>query len=162
MDGSDARTSEHGDGKLGDHRHVDRYAVTLLDAHFFQDVSELADVAVEFPVGQDATFAVFTFPDEGGFVAVLALDMAVETGLGNVELATDKPLGVGAIPFEDFVPFLAPDEFLGVGRPETFRVGVSAAVKVGLIGVSLGGKFGGRLETTLFGEQAVDGQSRIR
>ena len=44
---ADAGTGEHGDGQLGDHRHVDGDAVAGLDAQSFEHVGELADFAVQ-------------------------------------------------------------------------------------------------------------------
>ena len=74
MNRADARAAEHGHGGFGNHRHVNRHAVALLDAERFQDVGELADLRVQFRVG-DALHVLlrFALPDDGGLVAVAVL-----------------------------------------------------------------------------------------
>ena len=44
---ADAGAGQHGDGQLGDHRHVDGDAVARLDAELLEDVGELADLAMQ-------------------------------------------------------------------------------------------------------------------
>src|SRR5690606_8097695 len=48
---ADAGAGQHGDGQLGDHRHVDADAVALGDAQALQHVGEALHVAVEVGVG---------------------------------------------------------------------------------------------------------------
>ena len=70
MDRADARAGEHGDGGFGNHRHVNRHAVALFDAERFQHVGELADLRVQFRVGELLHFLLrFALPDDGGLVA---------------------------------------------------------------------------------------------
>ena len=104
MNRADARAAEHGHGGFGNHRHVNRHAVALLDAERFQDVGKLADLGVQFRVG-DAVHVVlrFALPDDGGLLAA-CLEMAVEAVDGDVELAVLKPsvldLPRGGVPVE--------------------------------------------------------------
>ena len=104
MNRADARAAEHGHGGFGNHRHVDRHAVALLDAERFQDVGELADFRVQFRVGDALDFFLrFALPDDGGLVAA-RLEMAVEAVDRDVELAVLEP-GVldfprGGVPIE--------------------------------------------------------------
>ena len=78
VDGADARAGEHRDRELGDQRQVDRDAVAFLDAERSQHVRELADLAVQLPVGQRALVAGLAFPDDGGLVPAPRADVAVE------------------------------------------------------------------------------------
>ena len=94
---ADARAGEHGDGGLGDHRHVDRDAVALLDAEVLEDVGEAADLAMELLVGERA----LTSPGSPSkMIAALfsrgGAEVPVEAVLRDVELAADEPLGVRA------------------------------------------------------------------
>ena len=48
--------------------------------------------------------------------------MAVQTVIGKVDLATDKPFRPWSLPLENFVPLCKPVEFFGNFGPEFFRV----------------------------------------
>ena len=70
MDGADPRTGQHGIGRLGDHRHVDRDAVALPDAARLQHVGEAADLLVQFAIGDLARFRrIVALPDDRDLVA---------------------------------------------------------------------------------------------
>ena len=73
---ADAGAGQHGDGQLGNQRHVDRHAVAATDAQTLQHVGELRDLAVEIEVGQGAAIARLTFPDQRGLVAAAAPERA--------------------------------------------------------------------------------------
>ena len=135
MNRADARAAEHGHGGFGNHRHVDRHAVALLDAERFQDVGELADLRVQFRVG-DALHVLlrFALPDDGGLVAA-RLEMAVEAVHRDVELAVVKP-GVldfprGGVPVElARVPGrLEPLQRLRLFQPEFLRLAEGALIQ---------------------------------
>ena len=78
---------------LGDQRHVDRDAVALLDAQPLEHVRELADFAVELPVGEHARVAGLALPDDARPCcgAAPSLEVAVEAVVRGVELAADEP-----------------------------------------------------------------------
>ena len=117
---TDTRTGQHGDGKLGSHAHVDRDAVAFVYAQRFQHIGELLHLAMQLLKGERPNFAGFTFPDDGGFVLARGLDVAVEAVVGEIQLAANKPLCPGMVPFENFVPFLKPVQFFGNSSPEFF------------------------------------------
>ena len=118
VNGTDAGAGEHGDGRFGDHGHVDDDAVLGLDALVEKDVGEEADFAVKLEVGQGAGFAGLAFPDDGGLVAAMGEEVLVEAALADVELAAHEPLGVGRFPVENFGPLFLPGEFLRFAGPE--------------------------------------------
>ena len=57
-------------------------------------------------------------------VAVAGGDMTVEAVLGDVELATDEPLGIRELPVEHGLPRLLPGDEIGrLTRPERLEIG---------------------------------------
>ncbi len=123
MDGTDSGTGQHGDGGLRDHRQVQRDAIAFLDAAILENVGELADLFVQFTVGDLAVFVrVVAFPDDGDLVAA-GLEVAVEAVVGDVEGAALEPIDMQVIlverPVECGVPFLEPGQvFFGLLAPE--------------------------------------------
>ncbi len=108
VDRADAGAGQHGDRGFGDHRQVDGDAVALRDAQAQKHVGELADLAVQVPIGQDALIARLAFEDDRGFVAARAVQVPVQAVGGDVELPAEEPLGVGRVPFADRIPRLCP------------------------------------------------------
>ena len=98
-----------------------RDAVAGLDALALQDVGELAHLAVQHLIRQDAAVAGFAFPDDGGLVAARAGEVAVEAVGADVELAADEPLRVRLVPDEHLVPALDPGQRFGLFGPKAFR-----------------------------------------
>ena len=72
MHSADARASEHGNGRLGNVRQVNEHTVAFLASVALEDIREDADFAVKLLIGEDAPFAGFAFPNDGGFVAARA------------------------------------------------------------------------------------------
>jgi len=86
MNDAEAGASEHRDGKLGNHRHVNGDAIASFE------VAEIAEhgggfvyANVELAVGEDLRGFVFGFrdEDEGGFVFVLG-EMAIDAVVGRI------------------------------------------------------------------------------
>ena len=108
VDRSDTRAGKNGDHQFRHHPHINGYSVTRLDACNFQDVGELADLSVEFSVGENPLLTLFTFPDNGGLVFSPAADMTVNGIVADVCRCAGEPLGIRGIPFEYRIPFLFP------------------------------------------------------
>ncbi len=78
MDRADPRAGEHGIGRLGDHRHIDRDRVALLDALRLQHIGETADMLVQFAIGDVARLGrIVAFPDDRRLVAA-GREMTIE------------------------------------------------------------------------------------
>ncbi len=91
MNGADARASEHGVGRFGNHREINGDAVALLDAALLQDVSEAAHFRVQFLIGDLlVVLGVVAFPDDGDLLAAL-LQVAVDAVVSRVGLAVLEP-----------------------------------------------------------------------
>jgi hypothetical protein len=161
MDGADAGAGEHGDGGFRDHGQIDDDAVAFLDAVALEDVGEEADFAMELLIGEGAFFAGlagaggFALPDQGCLVGDRGAEMAVQAIVADIELAADKPLGVGKLPLQDFFPGLEPDQFgFGLAMPEGLGVLDGFAVKLAVLGqgadVGARGEGFGRRENALF------------
>jgi hypothetical protein len=106
---ADPRAREHRDRQLRDHRHVQRYAISLADAERGERVREPAHLGVQLSVGERALVAGLALPDDRGLVAaprVLALEMAVETVVRDVELPAHEPLRERRLPVEHLLPGL--------------------------------------------------------
>ena len=158
---ADARAAEHGDGSLGDHRHVDDDAVALCNAVGEKRVGEAADFGVELAVGESADVAGLALPDDGGLVGPGAVEVAIEAVLADVALRADEPLREGAAaPVEDFGPGFAPGELGGFAGPEGGRVGDGFLVELAVFveGADVGplGEVGRRIEDALLVEVGFD------
>ena len=70
--GADPGTGQRRDDQLGDHRHVDRHDVALLDAQALEHVGELADLAEQVLVAEHPALAGLALPDQGGLVLARA------------------------------------------------------------------------------------------
>ena len=146
MHGADPGAGQHRDRKLGDHRKIDRDPIALPHAQLLQHIGEPIDLAVEIPIGERASVARLTFPDERSFVAASGRDMTVETVGAHVELPADEPLRVGRIPGEHLVPGLHPLELTGHPGPESLEILVRFVVERHVTHVSLFPKGLGRGE----------------
>ena len=120
MHSADAGAREHGNGRLGNVRHVNEHTVALLASIALQDVREDADFAVKLLIGEHAPFAGFAFPDDGGLVAARTGKMAVKAIFANVELAANEPFCKRHPPIENLCPLLPPEQIGGFFRPELF------------------------------------------
>ncbi len=101
VDGADPRAGEHGEGGLGDHRHVDRDPVALLDAQALQDVGEPADLLVQLAVGDLAVdLRVVALPEDRGLIAA-GREMAIDTVVGDVQDAVLVPADARVVPEVD-------------------------------------------------------------
>src|SRR5262249_36858759 len=96
--------------------------VTFLDAQFLQNIGELVDLAPHVPIGENALVTRFPFPDDRRFVLPSALDVAIESVIGGVVLAADKPFGPWRFHFQNLFPRLELLQLLGGLRTERLRV----------------------------------------
>ncbi len=71
MHGADARAGQHRDGRLRNHRHVDRDAVALLGAQRFQRIRKPADALMQLAIGDlQVARRIVAFPDNRNIVAL--------------------------------------------------------------------------------------------
>ena len=131
MHGTDAGTSEHGDGQFGHHGQVNANAVAFLNTFIFEHVGKLAHFGEQFFVRQDAVvfIGVVGFPDEGWLVG-LRFYPTIQAVFGDVELGPFEPADVRLleIPVEHPTPMFAPGEVRGDIGPESFRIGYRPGV----------------------------------
>ena len=124
VDHAQAGASQHGDGQLGDHRHVNGDAISGLEtAVISQQGREFIDSHIEFAVGDGYSGFRLRFrnKDQGRFVLVL-VEMPIHAVVGGVDLAAHEPLPERRIAgVEGFVPVLVPSQQVGVFA-EAFRV----------------------------------------
>jgi hypothetical protein len=132
MDGADACAGEHGEGRLRNHRQVDRYAVPFLHPQFLENVGEAADRLVQFAVGDLAVHGrVVALPDDGHLVGFV-FQVAVYTVGADIEGAVVIPANVQVLPVEgnvlDLGEGLDPVDALALFRPEALVVLHRAAI----------------------------------
>ncbi len=165
---ADACAGEHRDGELRAHAHVNGDAVALLDSERLEDVGELLYLFEELGVGELADFGLsfedgFALPEQGDLVRAVAVSVAVDAVVREVELAAGEPFGVGAGAVEHFFPGSEPVEFGSGLGPETFRVIDGAAVHLLVLleraDVGAGGEVGGRREDAVLAKQGLEGFS---
>ena len=91
MHRADARAGQHGEGGLGDHRHVDGDAIALGDALPLQHVGEAAHLGVQLAIGDEAgILRVVAFPDDGDLVALVG-EVAVDAVHRRIGGAVAEP-----------------------------------------------------------------------
>ncbi len=144
---------EHGDGQFGHHAHVNGNAIALGDAERAQSVGEAIDFALEHAVGEHARIAGLAFPDDGGFVTAAGMRVAIDAVVRDVQLAAGEPFRPRSIPLEHIFPRLKPVEVPGLGGPEGLGIARGALVNLGVRGIGLAAKFGGRRKRAALLEQ---------
>jgi hypothetical protein len=148
---ADARTGEHRDGHLRDHRQVDADHVARLEAAFLQHVGEPLHVAQQLAVGHVALLALLAAPVEGHPVAPAGLHVAVERLVRGVQLPAHEPLVERRLRLvEHGVPGLRPvEQLLRLLRPP--RLGVPRGLLIDrlVLDQSLLAELRGRLEDRL-------------
>ena len=78
MNGANARACQHGIGRFGDHRHVNRHAVALAHALLLQHIGETAHFFVKLAIGDfRILIRLVAFPDNRNIVAA-RFEMAVD------------------------------------------------------------------------------------
>ena len=151
---ADARARQHRHDGLGDHRHVDRDPVALLDAEVGQGVGGLGDLVLELGVGDVPRVALgLADPVEGDLVTLAGLDVPVHAVVRRVDGAADEPLRERrVVPVEHPVPLLVPAQPFGLLGPEGLGVGVGTCVRL-FLEVGVRSQVGRRLEPTVLLEQ---------
>ncbi|MNZ57484.1 hypothetical protein D3C78_754650 [compost metagenome] len=137
VDGTDAGAGKHGEGGLGDHRHVDAHPVAFLHPACFQRIGQAADLAVQFAVGDGlGILGVIAFPQQSGLFAASG-QVAVDAVVADVELGAVEPAGAAGLQVAllHARPGFDPVQALGLFGPEgvgvVHRLAVEAAVLVG-------------------------------
>jgi len=133
---AESRAGKHGDGKLGDHGHVNSDAVAGLEAaEVAEHCGGFVHTDVEFAIGEDLWGFMLGFRDEneGCFVFVLG-QMAINAVVGSIELAADEPFPEGRFrSVESFVPLFVPVEEIGVGVKTFWKIFLGEFLDVGRI-----------------------------
>ncbi len=147
MDGADARAGEHGVGRFGDHRQVDRDPIALLDAEFLQRVGHAAHFGVQLAIGDLLRLRrIVAFPDDRGLVGALG-EMAIDAVGRHVQHAIVVPAdtdvagivdiahGAGAVRLDpvDTLAVLAPESSGILDRRFVHRL-VLRFVDIGALG----------------------------
>src|SRR5229473_46276 len=99
VDDAEARASQHGDGQLRNHRHVDGDAVASFQSgEIAEHGGDFIDAFVKLLVGDDDGGFIFRLrdKDQRGFVFVFG-EMAVDAVVASVELTADKPFPEGRV-----------------------------------------------------------------
>ena len=112
MGSADARASEHRDRGFRNHGQVDGHAIPLPYAQVLQRIGELAHLAMEPLVCVLSDITGLSLPDQRRLVPARAVQVPIQTIVGDVELSPDEPLGVRGVPFEHRMPAFEPVQFL--------------------------------------------------
>ena len=97
VDGADARAGEHGEQRLGDHRHVDDDAVALADAEIDERRGKRRDLVLQLAIGdaplrmRDRAVVI-----DRRLVAAAGGDMAVDGVEAGVQRRVGEPAAVDA------------------------------------------------------------------
>ena len=139
MDRADAGAGEHRDGRLGDHREINRDPIALLNAPRLQRVREPAHRLVQLAVGHPAILArVVALPQDRGLLGALR-QMAIDAVVRCVERPVLVP-GDMHIALERGAPDLGerldPVDPLAVFGPKVVRVDERLAVEPEIFGLA--------------------------
>jgi hypothetical protein len=153
VDRTDARTGQHGHGRIDNHRQIDGDAVALLHAEAAQRIAEPAGALVQRAIGDvlGRRVRAVRFEQQGGLVAT-RFQLAVQAVHAGIELAVFKPLDVevGQVVADvlDDAGLLEPLQPLRRFAPE--RIGIGDRGLVLLL-------VGGFVDPRVLGELRVDG-----
>ena len=139
VNGTESHDGEHGDNRFGNHRHVDRDAVTFFYSEFGERVRRLGYELLEFGVGNGTPLAFGVgHPVKGDLVTFAGLDVAVDARVGSVDRAVAEPFRERQVPLEVLRRWRRPGQTVGLRAPPRdrvlSRVGVHGRLRVGLFG----------------------------
>src|SRR6516225_5944004 len=77
---------------------------------------------MKLPVCQGTFIAELAFENDSRFCSAPTVQMTVEAIVTGIDLATGKPLCKRRLPFEDFLPFFMPMEFIRLLRKKSFGI----------------------------------------
>ena len=94
MHRTDTYAGQHGDGGLGDHRHIHGDAIAFFGAIGFQHIGEFTDIFMQFSITDMALLIRFiAFPDYGCLITAFG-QMPVKTICRCIQAAIGKPVDV--------------------------------------------------------------------
>ena len=130
MNGADPRASEHGDDRLGNHRHVDQHPVARHDSEIVEHGAERRRLVEQLAVGDGALRpgdrAVVI---ERDLVSATGLDLPIKRVEACVAAGVGKPAAVDAcVGIEDALRGLYPRDLARHLRPEGLRIGAPAII----------------------------------
>ena len=82
----------HGHHAFDRHRHVDDHTVALFHTHALEHIGKLADLGVQFLVGDVCHLAVIAFKDDGFLLFGSGAQMAIQAVVRSIDQAIVKPL----------------------------------------------------------------------
>src|SRR6516162_7532252 len=111
-------------------------------------------------IGERALVAGFAFPNYCRFVATRSNQMAVQAVFGNVEFPTHEPFRERRFPFDNLLPWPAPNQLLRFARPELGRLPDRFPIHPPILSQALDSRFTAetrrRLENALFDQVRFD------
>ena len=130
MHRADARAGEHGDDRLGDHRHVDQHPVARRNAEILEHGGERRRLVEQLAVGDgplgrgDGAVVV-----ERGLIAAARLDMAVERVVAGVAAGVGEPAAIDArLRIENRLRRAGPGDLARRLRPKGLRIGAPLVI----------------------------------
>ncbi len=92
VDGADARARQHRENRLGDHRHVNQYALALPRTEALQHRGEAVHLCMQFAVTVGAFLPGFRGDVNQRFLVAARGEMPVERVMAEIGQSTDEPL----------------------------------------------------------------------
>ena len=124
VDRADARTGKHGDGRLGDHGHVDEHPVALGHPLCRQNAGKLGGFITKFPIGIGFDrIGHRTVINQRRLIGATVFDMQIQCVVAGVQLTAGKPAIEWLVAvIQDLVPTFIPVAILGCFTPKTVRI----------------------------------------
>ena len=157
-----AGTGQHGDGRLGHHRHVQSDQISLANTQAAQGIGGLANLGVQLAVAEAPLVPRLPLPDQGQLVGPGALQVAIEAVVGEIGGAPLKPAGRRRVtPIEHLLKGGEPVQLLASpGPPEGIWVRLrfrhQGPIGLDRADAGLGGEGGRGLEATLLVQHRFD------
>ena len=135
MDGTNARAGQHGKSRLGNHRHVDQYAVAFFDAQRLQTGGHALHFVAQVGKGVGFFGAGFAGNSDQRGLGRAVFKVPVYSVVAQVGQAAFIPFGKRwVVVVADAVKRLVPFDQVGLFGPEGIGLVNGLAVKVGVTG----------------------------
>src|SRR6516162_2954653 len=111
-------------------------------------------------IGERALVAGLTFPNYCRLIPTRPCEMTVQTIFRNVQFSADKPFRERRFPFDNLLPWPAPNQLLRFARPELGRLPDRFPIHPPILSEALDARFTAetrrRLENALFDQVRFD------
>src|ERR1700745_4326930 len=122
MHRTDSRAGQHRNRRLRNVRKINDDAIAFFDVVPFQHVREPADFAMQLLIGERALVTRFALPNDRGLVPTRPCEMTIQAVFRNIQFPAHEPFRERWLPFDNLLPWRAPEQLLCFAHPELGRL----------------------------------------